>query len=304
MSTAHTSLAAVLLCWLIIGSPRTSAQELEPRAYNNLPVGTNFLVSGYVFSEGAVATDPALPFEDARLEVHSAVLGYVRSFGLLDRSAKIDVVLPYSWLSGSAIVSSEPRERQVSGLNDARLRLTWNPFGAPALTKEEFAHFEQDMVIGASVQITAPIGQYDATRLVNLGTNRWSVKTEIGISKVAGAFTLELAPSVVVYGQNDDFMDSLDREQEPLYAAQGHVIYHLPARWWVALGATYYTGGRTRVNGVENDDRLSTWRLGATLSIPLSRQHSIKLYGSTATDTRIGDEFDSLGIAWQYRWGP
>ena len=281
-----------------------SAQDLEPRAYANLPIGLNFVVGGYGYAQGALATDPSLPLRDAELDVHTFLVAYARSLSVFGLSAKVDAVLPYSWLSGDATFAGQPREREVSGFNDPRFRFTLNFYGAPALSMEEFASYEQDIIAGASVQVSAPLGQYDSSKLINLGTNRWFIKPELGISKRWGPLTLEVAPSVTFYTENDDFLNGMTREQDPLYALQTHLVYSFSRGIWGALDSNYYVGGRTQMDGIENDDRQENWRLGATVSMPLSRHHSVKLYGSTGVSTRTGSDFDAVGIVWQYRWGP
>ncbi len=300
-----TAVRACLLAWLALWMvPAVAgAQELEPRSYSNTPIGINFLIAGYAYQQGDVATDPALPLEDAEVDVHSAVLAYARSFALFGQSAKADVIVPYGWLSGSATFQGRPETRDVDGFADPRFRISLNLYGAPALTLEEFPAYEQDVIIGVSVQMAAPLGQYDEKRAVNLGSNRWVLKPEIGISKAFGALTLELAPSVAVFTANDDFLNGRRREQDPVYAIQGHVIYRFGAPLWGSVDGTYYGGGRTTVDGVENDDRQSNARVGVTLALSVTRNHSIKLYASKAVATRIGGDFDLLGLALQYRWG-
>jgi hypothetical protein len=298
-----TLAVSVLLVGADFATSDADAQELEPRAYANLPVGLNFLVGGYLYSQGGLATDPAVPIEDAELRLHTAVAAYARSLDVFGMSAKFDAVVPYGWLSGSADVAGERREREVAGFYDPKVRFTLNFFGAPALSMDDFASYQQDIIVGASIQVSAPLGQYDPQRLVNLGTNRWSVKTELGISKAWGRLTAEIAPSVTLYTDNNDFFGDARREQAPLYAAQGHLIYSADYGIWISLDATYYIGGRTTVDGVENDDRLSNSRIGVTLAIPVDRRHSVKLYGSSGISTRTGEDFDRIGVAWQYRWG-
>jgi hypothetical protein len=279
------------------------AQELEPRSYVNTPVGLNFLVAGYAYQEGDVVTDPGLPLENAAIEVHSAVLGYARSFGFLGRSAKVDVLVPYSWVDGSATVQGTREERIVRGFNDPRLRVSYNFYGAPALTLPAFLEYEQDLIVGASFSMTMPLGQYDEEKLVNIGTNRWSFKPELGVSKALGPVTLEVAPSVTFYTDNDDFFGGRTRKQDPRGAVQGHLIYRLGEPLWGSLDGTYYWGGRTAVDGKENADAQSNARVGITLALSVTRHHSIKLYGSKAVATKVGGDFDLLGLALQYRWG-
>jgi len=163
------------------------AQDLEPRAYSNTPIGLNFLVAGYTFTSGGVAIDASLPLKDAHIEVHGATLAYARSFELFGQSAKFDVVVPQAWLSGNAEFAGQPRERVVSGLADPRFRLSANVYGAPALSIKDFQGYRQDLIVGGSVYVWAPWGQYDPSKLVNLGTNRWALKAELGISKAIGS---------------------------------------------------------------------------------------------------------------------
>ena len=109
--------------------------------------------------------------------------------------------------------------------------------------------------------------------------------------------------SITFFTENDDFVGGKTREQDPLYSLQGHVIYEFPKGLWVALDGTYYTGGSTTVDGVDNDDLQGNWRFGLTLAVPVNRRNSIKLYGSAGAYSRRAGEFELFGIAWQYRWG-
>jgi hypothetical protein len=281
----------------------SDAQDLEPRAYANAPVGLNFLILGYGYQQGDVAFDPSVPIEDAKLTVHATFLAYARALDVWGRAGKIDMVLPYAWLSGTASVLGRPQERAVSGFSDPRLRFSWLLYGAPALSPAEFADYKSDLIVGGSVAVTAPLGQYDGDKLVNIGTNRWSVKPEVGISKTLGALTLELDTGVTFYTTNDDFFGGHTLKRDPLYAVQGHVIYQ--TRWgiWGAVDTTYYSGGATTIDNGKRGERQENLRFGATVAIPVDRRNSVKLYGSTGAISRIGGNFDTVGIAWQYRWG-
>jgi hypothetical protein len=121
---------------------------------------------------GGVAVDPSLPLKDAHISVNGATLAYARSLDAWGHSAKFDVVLPYAWLSGTGEFAGQAKERTVAGFADPRLRFSVNFYGASALSVKEFADYRQDLIVGASVSIWAPLGQYDSTQYVNLGTNR------------------------------------------------------------------------------------------------------------------------------------
>jgi hypothetical protein len=280
-----------------------AAQDLEPRSYANTPVGINFLVAAYAYSMGGLSTDPSLPLENAELDVHSEVFAYARSFGLLGRSAKFDAILPVAELSGSAELAGVHYERNVSGLLDPRLRVSWNFFGAPAHELADHASHPQDVIAGVSLQVAVPLGQYDSTRAVNLGTNRWAIKPEVGISKAVGKFILELQTGLAIYTDNGDFFGGSTREQEPIYSIQGHAIYNITRGMWAAFDVIWYGGGRTTIDGVKKDDEQGNLRLGGTLAIPVTAHQSVKLHASGAAVTSVGTDFTSVGIAWQYRWG-
>ena len=288
---------------LVFAATQACAAELEPRAYVNTPVGLNFLIGGYAYSEGGLSTSASSPIKDAQLRIHTEFLAYARSLDVWGKSGKFDVILPYSQLSGSAMVDGQPREREVSGLNDPRFRFSVNVYGAPALSMQEFSNYRQDLIIGASVQVSAPIGQYDSGKLVNIGTNRWFIKPDIGISKAFGPLTLELSAGVIFFTKNDDFFGGTTLEQDPVYSTQAHVIYNFGRGVWGALNGTYDYGGRSTVNGVRGDDVQGNSRAGATLALPVDRNNSIKLYASTGVSTRTGSDYNLGGIAWQYRWG-
>jgi len=295
---------AVLACWALAGAAfPAGAQDIEPRAYSNAPVGVNFLIAGYAQTRGGLSFDSALPASNPDLTTSSAVVAYVRVLDIAGKSAKFDVVAPVTDLSGSVEFDGEQLRRDISGLADPKFRLSVNFLGAPALSLKEFAGFEQDLIVGASLQVSAPAGQYDGSRIVNLGTNRWSFKPELGVSKALGRLTLEGTAAVTLFTDNDDFYQGKSRSQDPLYSLQAHVIYSFRSGVWGALDANYFAGGRTTVDDELRNDLQQNWRVGATLAFPVNVRNSVKLYGSSGVSARTGNSFDLLGIAWQYRWG-
>jgi len=292
------------LCILFLAAASSAlAQDIEPRAYSNAPVGVNFLIAGYGYAEGGAAADPSLPLTNASIRVNTAILGYARALDVLGWSGKFDMLVPYAWLSGTAEFAGQPHERDVSGLGDPRFRFSVNFYGAPALSLKEFQSYQQDLIVGASLQVSAPWGQYDSGKLVNIGSNRWWAKPELGVSKAWGSWIAELAAGVTFYSDNEDFFGGKTREQDPIYSVQAHVIYNLPSGIWLAVDGTYYTGGRTTVDGVKGDDLQQNTRVGVTVALPVDRLNSIKFSASTGVSTRTGGDYNAYGIAWQYRWG-
>jgi hypothetical protein len=288
---------------LLFVAAQAHAGEIEPRAYVNTPVGINFLLTGYSYSEGGLSTAASSPIKDAELQMHTGIVAYARSLDVLGNSGKFDVILPYSYLSGSAMVAGQTHERKVSGLNDPRFRFSVNFYGAPALSLEEFANYQQDVIVGASLQVSAPLGQYDDDKLVNLGNNRWFVKPDIGISKAWGPVTLELSTGVTFFSENDDYFGGKTLDQDPVCSTQLHATYNFGHGVWAALSGTWDYGGRTTIDGVRSDDSDNNWRVGATLALPVNRNNSIKFFASSGVYTTTGSDFTLVGVVWQYRWG-
>ena len=287
---------------LLLAAAHAYGGEIEPRAYVNTPVGINFLLVGYAYSDGGLSTSGASPIKDAQLQMNTEVVAFARTLDVWGKSGKFDIILPYSQLSGTATVAGQPRERKVTGLNDPLFRFSVNFYGAPALSVEEFAKYKQDVIIGASVQVSAPLGQYDKDKLVNLGNNRWFVKPDIGISKAWGPFTLELSTGVTFFSTNDEYYGGKTLKQDPLSTTQVHATYNLGHGVWAALSWTFDYGGQTTIDGVRGDS-YSNSRLGATLALPINRHNSIKLFGSTSLLTTAGSDFNLIGVLWQHRWG-
>ena len=292
-----------LLFLSLLVAAGAQAQQLEPRAYSNVPVGLNFFIAGYTYSSGGLSTDPALPLENAKLDINAPFVAYARAFDAWGKSAKFDAVLAVACLSGEAESNGQQVSRDICGGLDPAFRLTVNLYGAPAMGLAEFRGYRQDLIVGVSFQVGVPLGQYDPDRLVNLGTNRWTLRPEVGVSKRFGSMTAEVALGASFYTTNDDHFGGKRREQDPVVSGQLHLIFEFSGGSWLALNANYYTGGRTTVNGVQQKDELSNSRLGATFAWPLDRNHSIKLHASDGVSVRTGDDFTTFGVAWQYRWG-
>ena len=301
-SSGHLA-AALCACAFITLASVAHAQDIEPRIYSNAPVGVNFLMVGYGYTRGGLSFDSALPVTNVSLETKSALLTYTRVLDLWGKSGKIDFLVPYTFLSGSADFAGEPVARVVNGFGDPLFRASINLYGAPALTLKEFSNYRQNWIIGASWRLSIPSGQYDKSRVVNLGANRWSIRPEVGISKAVGAWTLELTAGATFYSANRDFYRGTTRLQDPVYSSESHAIYNFKGGIWASLDATYFAGGRSTLDGVRGNNLQQNWRAGGTLALPIDKHNSLKLYASRGVSARTGNNFDLIGIVWQYRWG-
>jgi Putative MetA-pathway of phenol degradation len=297
----HRFLVPLVLCFAAVTAAR--AQDIEPRAYSNAPIGVNFLVGGYAYTRGSLPTDSDIPLTSAHIATSNALLAYGHVFEFLGQSAKVDIAAPYSWLGGSALFAGQPITRSVDGLGDTRLRVSVNLFGAPAMDLAHFREYHQDLIIGASLSVIGPTGQYDSSRLVNLGTNRWSIRPEFGISRAFSPLTIELSAGPTFFTNNTNFFRGHTRSQDPILSVQAHAIYDFGSGIWGAIDVQYFTGGISSIDGQRNGDLQRNWRVGGTFALPLSANFSLKLLASTGVSARTGNNFDLVGIFLQYRWG-
>ena len=302
MLRSHLSPLFAIVVLVAVSAPGAYAQELEPRSFNNLPINQTFLVVAGGRSEGDLATPGASPLQDANLTIDALAVGFSRTFALAGDSAKIDAAASRLCYEGEGLFRGEYVEGRRCEYADPRFKLTWNFYGAPALALKDFASWQQDFVAGVSVAVSAPWGEYNSENLINAGANRWSIKPVLGISKRYGrTWQWEAKLGVTFFEDNDDFFNGNLIEQDPLYSTSFHLIYNLK-RGWLSLDGNYFVGGRTSQNGVRQDDRQDNSRWGFSWSLPLAPRHVIKLYAHTGVVTRIGNEFDSYGLAYLYRF--
>jgi len=298
---ANLSLLSFLLILLTLA--RAWGQDMEPRLYSNAPAEMNFFIASYSYSSGGLSTNPDDVLQNAELTVHSPTFAYSRILDVWGKSGKFDVILPGAQLSGSTDVSGMQATRNISGLADPAFRLAVNLIGAPALTLQEFQSYQQDLIIGVSMFVSVPFGQYDTTRLVNLGTNRWTFRPEIGVSKAIGSLTLELAQNVNFFTTNRNFFGGNQLDQDPVYSTRANLVYNFGGGVTAVLQAVYFAGGRTTLNGLRQDDFIQTSRVGGTLSFDVDHYNSVKLFASRGLTIRTGTDFTTIGAAWQHRWG-
>ena len=279
------------------------AQELEPRSLTNIPVGMNFGVIGYAWSQGNILLDPALSIEDLHANVHGLVAGYLRSINVFGKSGKIDVVLPFATGNWTGSLNQEYRETSRTGFGDPRIRFSVNLLGAPALNREGFQTYRQKTILGVNVQVYLPLGQYFPDRLINLGSNRFTIKPQIGVSHRYEKWLFEAYASIWFFTLNKDFYGGNELKQNPIYTFKIHVIRSLPKGIWLAADVGYANGGKAYVNDAERESHISTFRLGGTIAIPIGLHHSIKLFGFTTLRMDKGSDYDLLSLAYQFRWG-
>lgn len=290
------------LLLLLFSASLAQAQELEPRRWAHLPTGTNVLGAGYAYTDGDLSFDPVLRIEDAKVELHSVGLKYIRTFDLLGRSARVDITNAYQDGTWKGTLDGAAARVDRSGWADPSIRLAVNLYGAPPLKGPEFASYraaiENETIVGMGLVVQVPLGQYFDAKLINLGTNRFTIRPQLGVIHNRGKWGFELTGSTWFFTDNDDFFGGRTLELDPLFAVQGHVVYHFSPALWVAGSLGYGIGQESTVDGDEKNDRKENLVLSVGGGYSITRNLGVKVsYLGTRALADVGIDFDSVVCA-------
>lgn len=281
-------------------STPASAQQLVPRAFWPSPVGTTVAVLGYQRSEGDIVVDQSLPVTGVDSSIDYGQVSFQRAYDWWGRTGTFQISQAFADGETQGIFEEQAFTRRTVGAMDTVGRFAINLMGAPAMDRKTFSEKmrDPDPILGVSFTVVAPTGAYDKDRVLNLGTNRWSVQPAIGgIYPITPTLLLEVELGVWFFGDNDEFVGS-KREQDPVGNLQFHLVKRFGNGIWAALDANYYTGGRTRIDGVRNSDLQRNSRFGGTLVFPIKRGHALRVGASTGTVTETGGDFDLFSLAY------
>jgi hypothetical protein len=285
-------------------------QDLVPRAYVITPLHSNAIVLTNSFLDGDILFDGAVPITDSTGRIYISTFSYYHSLSFFGRSANATASLPYAIGNFRGKVVGTEAHAYRSGLVDTIFRLSVNLKGGPALSAPNFRTWKQKTLIGLSLKVVAPTGQYDPTKLINPGGNRWVFKPELGLSRRWGHWIVDTYGGVVFFTANHDFFSrnafsagTNTQSQRPVAAFEGHLSYDVRPRLWASLDGNFWRGGSTSVNGIEKPGSLqSNSRIGGTASIPISLHQSLKFSYSRGAYVRLGGNFQNLSLGWQYSW--
>lgn len=276
------------------------SQDLEPRVYANVAKNLNVIAIGYVFMNGNVLTDPSLPITDFTVHSHNTAVNYIRTFGLSNKLVRVQVSLPYTYMDGSQTrTNGDVLTGSRSGLADMKIRFGINLLGSPVLDKSEFKDFEQKTILGVSLVTSVPTGKYYDDKQINIGTNRWAFKPEIGVSKRFAHVYAEAYGGIWFYTDNNDFLGK-KLEQKPTYSLQAHASYYFKNHMWIGFNTNWFFGGKTITDGVSDDSQIDNWRVGGTFSTPVAKGQSIKFQYHIGAYTNNGLDYYALSLAYQY----
>ena len=299
--------AGAVLVLAFAGSGIARAQELTPRAYWPAPTKTNVLIFGYAYSTGDVVVDPTLPVVGTDTQNNFLQFGYQRAFGLAGRSASLLISVPYVWGTTRAAVSDGLSElegtRNISALSDTRIRLSVNLLGAPAMDPPAFQELRRNPkpILGTSVQLSVPTGEFESDKIINAGTDRWALKADLGyIHPIRPTWIAEVDLGVWFFTDNE--LLGLTREQDPMVTGEFHLIKRFRPGFWASFDMNFYRGGQTTIAGELNANLQRNSRVGATLVYPFRPGHAIKGTFSTGVVTQSGGDYTSVQVNYLFIW--
>jgi len=282
------------------------AQDLAPRAYLITPLNANTLTLTWSFYDGSINYNGALPVSDATGTYQVPILTVYHSFSFFGRSANALASLPYARGNFQGTIAGAGEHLYRSGLVDSSFRLSVNLKGGPAMPAREFVKWKQSVLLGASLKVVVPTGQYDPHKLINWGTNRWAFKPEFGYSERWGKWVLDSYAGVWFYTTNPQYYshpDPLRQSIGPVGSFEGHLSYDVKPRLWFSLDGNYWYGGKTSLNGIQNALTFEkSSRIGGTAAIPLSKHQTLKFSYSNGDYIRYGGNYQTVAVAWQYSW--
>ena len=286
------------------------AQDLAPRAYVITPIHSNAVTLTYSFYDGSINFNGTIPVSDAKGKYSVPIIGYYHSFNLFGRSANVVAALPYGVGHFTGTLKGTEQHLYRSGLADSVYRFSINLHGGPAMPAQEFIKWHQKVLVGVGLKMIAPTGQYDPTKLINWGTNRWSFKPEFGYSQRWGKWVVDGYAGAWFFTTNHDFWSrnayypgTRSQSQNPMLAFEGHLSYDFKPRLWVSLDGNFWVGGSTTVAGVKNPlTKQENSRLGGTAAIPITKHQTLKFGYSNGTYILYGGNYQNVSVAWQYSW--
>jgi len=308
MIANHLKKIALSAALVVFTAPLFNSQTLAPRAYLITPVDSTALTVTSDVRRGAVLFDASTPLTDPSGTIWLITPTYYHSLSFFGRSSNISVALPYVVSRFQALILGQRRRTNRLGFGDSGLRFSVNLMGGPAMKLSQFMKWKQNRVLGASLLVQLPTGQYDSHQLINIGTNRWAFKPEIGYSERHGKWLVDVYGGVWFFTKNPEFGTRFvpsphSRAQKPIEVVEGHLSYDFKPRLWVSLDGNFWFGGQSSVNGVENHATLQkNSRVGATAAIPITSRQALKFSYDRGAVIRFGGDFQSVQVAWQYSW--
>ena len=280
------------------------AQFTDARNYAEGPVGLNSLEFTYAYVRGNASLDTALVVSSENLDLNKGTFSYTHNFSMLGRLAWVSANVPLASLAGT--VAGTNASGSTSGLGDSSFELAMLLKGGPALSAAELASYERPMILGMSLTVTAPTGEYDGNKLLNLGSHRWSFKPELGISYPFGPerkWEVDGYINAYFFTDNTSYRGVEILHQEPLPGLEAHLSYSVTPGFWASLDSRYAFRGETVVDGLEQNNAQENLTVGAEASWAPNAHNSLDVVFAKALVHRNAPTYTGVSLSYTYSWG-
>jgi hypothetical protein len=267
-------------------------------------VGLNQLSLGYGFVRANASLDTSLIIEGAKLNLNTGLLDYTRGVNFFHRFAWVEASVPLAGLNGA--VTGTIVQGSVTGAGDSSFEFGTLLKGGPALSPQEFPTYEPKTTFGLSVTITAPTGSYNADKVLNLGSDRWSFKPEVAVSHPFGQnhnWEVDGYANVYFFTDNTSYHGREILRQEPLTGFEGHLSYSFSSNVWASIDTRYAFRGDTHVDGVDQHSSQQNATVGSEVSVSLSPRHSLLFLFAKAVLYKNAPASTGFTIKYIYMWG-
>jgi hypothetical protein len=306
-------LPMVVAAMLVTGAlhPRPTLAQVPARTYWKTLSGANAVP--LILNSLSGNTNPFDPSHTvapgANISANLVTAGYLRTFTLFGRSSSAAILLPMGHISGDVTAGVTSLGESARGFGDPMFEVDLNVLGKRAQKNlPDALRYEPGFSADLLADLAVPIGEYDNRQHLNLGQNRWYGRVGLPVIWQLGPWvpgrrtTLEFLPAVWLFGANNDYVGQT-MTTDPMFQVDAHLTRDLTERLWVALDASWYTGGAATINGVVGE-KLNNLGFGPTFGYQLNESLNLTFgYKSTVNDSAPEDlRMDGLMVSLVYGW--
>jgi len=300
-----TTLIVVMLIF-----PTLAIGGVPPRFYWKSLSGTNAVPVIYQTMSGNVnPLDPAQrPVPGVVFDASLTIAGFAKLLPVFDRAAMMAVLVPM----GRVTSTVGPTTETAGGYGDPLIEFDINLIGPdPIMNIPNMIRYEPGFSLDLLVDLGLPLGEYDPSKSVNIGQNRFYTRIATPIVWQMGRWvpgwrtTLEFLPNVYIYGDNDEFMGAKTLETDPMYGLEAHLTTDFTEHFWGSLDLVNINGGKSTIDGVAGSSVDST-TFGYTLGYQVTDNMQLTFgYLATIGDSNPGDiQLDGVQVSLVYGWHP
>ena len=293
------------LALAVLGGPyQAFGQFTDPHNYDNTPVGTNQIELAYAYARSDVSIDTGLVIAGAKLSLNKGTVQYSHYFRLANHVMWVDASVPIAGLDGS--VTRTNIRGSINGAGDSSYQLSALLKGARALTVAEFDDYKPATIVGVSLGVTAPTGQYHPNKLLNLGSDRWSFKPEIALSHPFGSeqkWMLDAYTNCEFYTGDASYRGHEVLRQQPLPGFEGHISRSPTERLWISFDTRYSFRGTTSIDGLDQNDGQQNFTIGSEANLALNSQHALVFEFAKVLVHHNGPAYTGFAVKYDFVWG-